>query len=85
MRRLAGGKIDVRWSTDVAARDAYFYVYGARTRSLRTGTPSLRVVGGRGRRSFHVTLRDAKQARYVTVAAGQQVGERTRTAVIRVP
>jgi hypothetical protein len=85
VRRLSGGRIDVRWSTDVAARDAYFYVYGTRTRSLRTGAPSLRVVAGRGRRSFHVTLRDAARARYVTVAVGQTVGERTRTAVIRVP
>jgi hypothetical protein len=84
VRRLGDGRVDVRWNTDVAARDAYFYVYGSRTRSTQANAIGLRSVNGRGRRSFHVTLKDAARARYVRVTASQLVGRRTRTAVARV-
>ena len=74
----------MRWSTDVAVHDAYFYVTGTRTRSTRAQPLALRVVSGRGRRGFHVTLPDATRVRYVRVSVGQTVGRRTRTAVVRV-
>jgi hypothetical protein len=83
-RRLDGGRVDVRWSTDVAVRDATFYVYGARTNSERAEPIALRSAKGGGRRSFHVTLKDAARARYVRVTAAQMVGRRTRTAAVRV-
>jgi hypothetical protein len=83
-RRLKGGRVDVRWRTDVATRDAFFYVFGSRTGAANARPISFRVANGRGRRSFHVTLKDAARVRYVRIAVAQRVGERTRTAVVRV-
>ncbi len=84
VRRKPGAAIDVRWSTDVPVRDAFFYVLGSRTRSENGRSVSLRIVRGRGRRSFHLTLPKAAAVRYVRVIAYEAVGRRTRTAVIRV-
>jgi hypothetical protein len=84
VRRLDGGNVDVRWNTDVAALDAYFYVAGSRSRSEQARSLSLGGTSGRGRRSFHVTLPKAAGVRYVRVVAYQAIGGRTRTAVLRV-
>jgi hypothetical protein len=83
--RGPGGVVNVRWSTDVAARDVVFYVYGSRVRNYRTDR-ELKVGAaiGRGRRAFHVRLRDAARVRYVRLLAGQVAGRRSRAVTINV-
>jgi hypothetical protein len=86
-RRTSKDVVDVRWRTDGPALDAYFLVYGARTRRLEDdrrlniGTTA----GGARRRSFHVRLKDAADVRYVTVYVTQPVGNpRGRKVRVRV-
>ena len=57
----------MRWRTDGPARDAYFFVYGTRTREPETDRDASigTAAGGTRRRSFHVRLRDAAHVRYV--------------------
>ena len=75
----------MRWSTDAAARDVYFFVYGTRTRRLegvREG--NVAAANGAGRRRFHVRLHDGKSVRYVRVQSEQRVGRRTQTKIVSV-
>jgi hypothetical protein len=83
--RSPGGVVDVRWRTDRPARDAYFLVYGTRTKSLQ-GDRDAKVesASGGARRRFHVRLRDARAVRFVTVAIAQPLG-RGRSRRVRVP
>ena len=84
-RRAKGGVVDVRWRTDVGVRDAGFVVYGTHARAV--GGPERPInatVQGRGRRAFHVRLKDASRTRWVRVYAYQAIGNRERTVLVRV-
>jgi hypothetical protein len=85
VERGPGGDVDVRWSTDLPARDVYFIVYGSHGRSYRAD-PDLKVRAaiGRGRRTFHVRLRDAARVRYVRLGVQQIAGRRTRSVTLNV-
>jgi hypothetical protein len=85
LKRGPGGVVDVRWSTDLPARDVIFIVYGSHGRSYRTD-PDLKVGAaiGRGRRTFHVKLRDAARVRYVRLRVQQIAGRRSRTVTLSV-
>lgn len=86
-QRRPGGIVDVRWTTDVPAVDAVFYVYGTRTRGLDDDDrPAFRIVaGGPRRKRFRVRLRDAGAARYVHVGVFQlPSGRRQRVERVRI-
>jgi hypothetical protein len=85
VKRGPGGVVDVRWSTDLRARDVYFIVYGSHNRSYRSD-PDLKVRAafGRGRRTFHVRLRDAARVRYVRLGVQQIAGRRGRSVTLSV-
>ncbi|MDA0161422.1 hypothetical protein OM076_14185 [Solirubrobacter ginsenosidimutans] len=84
-RRAKGGVVDVRWRTDVGVRDAGFVVFGTHARGI--GAPELPIsatLQGRGRRVFHVRLKDASRTRWVRVSVYQAIGNRERTVLVRV-
>ncbi|HEY6889263.1 MAG TPA: hypothetical protein VI300_15825, partial [Solirubrobacter sp.] len=84
-RRAKGGVVDVRWRTDVRARDATFSVIGTHSRSLGAHGPSTSASArGTGQRRFHVRLTGAARTRWVRVAVDQAVGNRLRTVLVRV-
>ena len=78
--RQGGGPLEHRRP----ARDVYFFVFGARTSAARAEPSITGAAVGRGRRSFHVTLREASGIRYVRVETGQFAGSRTATSVVKV-
>jgi hypothetical protein len=84
-RHEAGGVVDVRWSTDVAARDVSFLAYVTHARPPRGDKDTTTVtVGGKGRRRFHVKLTGAARARWVRVFVTQSAGTRERHVLVRV-
>ena len=85
VRREANGVVDVRWSTDVPARDVYFIVYGSHGRSYRSDPDlKIRAAFGRGRRTFHLRLRDAARVHYVRLGVRQIAGRRARSVTLSV-
>lgn len=86
-RRLGGGVVEVRWTTDRATADASFGVFGTRRPSLdEPGGPVPVAVarGGPRRRSFRVRLEDARSARYVHVDVARPPDDRGRTVRARI-
>jgi len=84
--RRPGGVVDVRWRTDVAARDVGFRIVGDIRRAARGDDNGLSTEGtaGNGRRSFHVELTRAARARYVRVNVYEYFGRRDRTVTVEV-
>ena len=84
-RHGAGGVVDIRWSTDVVARDVSFLVDVTHARPPRGDKDTTTVtVGGTGRRRFHVRLTGAARARWVQVYVTQSAGRRERHVLVRV-
>jgi hypothetical protein len=84
--RGPGGVVDVRWSTDVPARDVGFLVVGDVRRSERApddGISDGQVNGDRKRR-FNVKLTKARRVRYVRVEAVEYFGHHRRRTTVAV-
>lgn len=85
-RRLEGGAVEVRWTTDVPTPDVFYGVYGTQNRSFaRPGAIAVEVaLGGPRRRTFRVRLEDAPTARYVHVHLFQRVGRERPSERVRI-
>jgi hypothetical protein len=84
--RRPGGVVDVRWTTDVPARDVGFRVAGDVRRAEREpdGGISIKGVEGDGRRRFRVRLTKAERVRYVRVNVYESFGRRDRRVTVPV-
>ena len=84
--RRPGGVVDVRWTTDVPARDVGFRVAGDVRRAEREpdGGISIEGVEGDGRRRFRVRLTKAERVRYVRVNVYESFGRRDRRVTVPV-
>jgi hypothetical protein len=86
VRRLGGGRVEVRWRMSSDARDTLLSVIGTRTRAQRRDEdPAVNAVWGRRHRSYRLVLDDAADTRWVHVEVIQLIGERKRSVRVRLP
>ncbi|WP_169542158.1 hypothetical protein [Solirubrobacter soli] len=84
-RRLAGGRVEVRWRMSSDARDTLVAVTGTRNRAeSRDDDPKVDALWGERRRNYRLVLEDAADKRWVHVEVLALIGERRRTVTVRV-
>lgn len=84
VRRLGGGRVEVRWRMSSDARDTLLAATGTRTRvQSQDDDPAIEGLWGQRRRDYRIVLEEAADARWVHVEVLQLIGERKHKVSVR--